>query len=428
MLYFGTSKDQSTAPVAHDTNAYVEENSSNNIISPKITDADGDTVHGIQFVGNHDGAIIKGSTVIYTPTAGFTGGKTIQYKAFDGVHWSNVANLQIQVHEIDAPIAWDMQVNVAETPTGTVDKDKREFPLNGFDPNGNALTYIITDAGNVTAQALINSAHIEVPIGMTTGTFKYKVNNGIKDSNEATVTITTKAPVAYDVSHIFPKAIRIPQSVVIDTKWIVMRGSELLTDKENATSVQLGVSGLSTKPPSLKDIARGLVGGGYKVTFRSSGVVSALDEKFDFIAHIDNVIAKQTITTPATMVSITNNTHYLSATDSNGNTHIPHGDTLVTGVFKTQPQGYPQSTDFPNVLNWDEATGVGMVQSGFTDVFSTYKVLNPDAQIPVTIDAYGVMTIIKNDSKVYEIQIEVSNPNGDKKVVKFGVFTHVVVP
>jgi len=126
---------------------------------------------------------------IYIPAAGYIGPDSFTYKANNGTQFSNVAVVSIKVN---AP-------PVANNDVYSVDQDTSlNVPSwgvlsNDTDPNSDILTAIVADnvtKGNLTLNA--NGSFIYVPNAGYSGTdtFTYYANDGMLNSNKATVTIT----------------------------------------------------------------------------------------------------------------------------------------------------------------------------------------------------------------------------------------------
>ena len=145
---------------------------------------------------------INGSTVVYTPSEHFNGIDTFTYKASDGVADSNTATVTINVNPVnDAPVISDV--------TKTTDEDTAvEITLSGSDVDtGDTLTYSIVNVPSKGTLGAINgSTVVYTPSDNFNGidTFTYKANDGVADSNTATVTINVNpvndAPVISDVT------------------------------------------------------------------------------------------------------------------------------------------------------------------------------------------------------------------------------------
>ena len=126
----------------------------------------------------------------YTPCATYDGNDSFTFKVNDGINDSNVATVTL--------------LNAAPTAvnqTVTVQKDTPvEFRLSGRDAEGNALTYVpVTQPAQGTLNCVANACTYS-PSASYNGndSFTFKVNDGINDSNVATVTLINNAPIAQD--------------------------------------------------------------------------------------------------------------------------------------------------------------------------------------------------------------------------------------
>ncbi len=129
----------------------------------------------------------------YTPAANFNGPASFTFKVNDGTTDSNIATISITVNAVnDAP--------VAQPGTLTTDEDT---PASGnlvaTDVDSGSLTYSIVSQvnanGTVTITNPATGAYSYVPNANFNGTatFTFKANDGLIDSNTATITITVNA-------------------------------------------------------------------------------------------------------------------------------------------------------------------------------------------------------------------------------------------
>ncbi len=135
----------------------------------------------------------------YVPAAGYSGFDSFTYKANDGELDSNIATVTIMVREFvnTAPVA---QAQSVETPEDTA----KAITLVATDIDGQPLTYaIVTQPAHGTV-TLVGAVATYTPSLNYNGSdsFTFKANDGLIDSNVATVTITVTpvndAPVAVD--------------------------------------------------------------------------------------------------------------------------------------------------------------------------------------------------------------------------------------
>lgn len=145
----------------------------------------------------------------YVPNANFNGSDVFTYKANDGVMDSNVATVTITVNAVnDTPVAVNDNYNINEGQTLNVAAPG--VLGNDSDIDGDTLTaHLVTGSGptNGTLTLNTNGSFTYTPDTGFTGTdsFQYIANDGLVDSNQATVTITVNAvvnqpPVAVDDS------------------------------------------------------------------------------------------------------------------------------------------------------------------------------------------------------------------------------------
>ena len=129
----------------------------------------------------------SGSTVTFTPAAGFTGEVTFDFVANDGANDSNTATVTITVAPNLAPVAEDQTVQVAQGQPITI-------TLGATDAENDPLTYsIVTGPSNGvldTTNLSSSSVTYTSAAGFTGAvTFTFVANDGTSDSNIATVTI-----------------------------------------------------------------------------------------------------------------------------------------------------------------------------------------------------------------------------------------------
>ena len=188
------------APVAVADSYTVAENGSLTVLAASgvlhnDSDADsGDTLtaalistpsHGsLTFNSNGDGGFV------YTPAAGFFGSDSFTYQASDGARTSAVTTVTIGV--VAPPTASNSSPNVSENASNV------SLTLTANDPNNPArsLTYTITANPQHGTLGTVNGNTVTyTPTNGYTGpdSFQFKVNNGVSDSNTATVSITVKS-------------------------------------------------------------------------------------------------------------------------------------------------------------------------------------------------------------------------------------------
>jgi hypothetical protein len=132
---------------------------------------------------------IEENKAIYIPAAGYFGEDSFSYSAINIDQLaSNIGKVSITVYEKqnNAPAAYNDRVSVFIGETVS-------FDLNGNDPEGNTLTYLLEDSTNLDSNVVLNSS-----TGVATvthsgivgeETFTFVVNDGLTNSEVATVTI-----------------------------------------------------------------------------------------------------------------------------------------------------------------------------------------------------------------------------------------------
>jgi hypothetical protein len=172
-------------PVADAQSLAVAENGSLPI-TLTATDPDGDTlVYAIVESPAH--GVLSGTppAVTYVPAAGYFGLDSFTFKVNDGLSDSNAAAISLR---IDAPpVASGQSLAVAEN--GSL-----PITLGATDPDGDALTYAIV--GN-PAHGTLSGTPPAVTYAPAAGylgldSFTFKANDGVSDSNLATVAIAVR--------------------------------------------------------------------------------------------------------------------------------------------------------------------------------------------------------------------------------------------
>ena len=138
---------------------------------------------------------------LYTPTTGYSGPDSFTYRVNDGSANSNVATVNITVTggTNRAPVAvndsysgqWNTPLTVA--PNGVL--------ANDTDADGNTLTAIkLTNPSQGTVTFNANGGFTYMPVANFSGyvSFTYKANDGLVDSNVATVSLRILSPCSRD--------------------------------------------------------------------------------------------------------------------------------------------------------------------------------------------------------------------------------------
>jgi|GEM_PF-2541958 len=183
-------------------------------------DADNDSLAAILVTNvpaGHTLTLNSNGSFTYTPAFNFTGTTTFTYKANDGVADSNIATVTITVGAANTPPVASND-SYSTTPLTAINQAAPGVLANDTDADGNALTAIQVAAptrGTLTLNA--NGSFLYTPSGtFLTGTdsFTYKANDGLADSNVATVTITMTnvAPVAVNDAYSTTAGVAINQA------------------------------------------------------------------------------------------------------------------------------------------------------------------------------------------------------------------------
>ena len=151
------------------------------------SDIDGDAIT-YSVVTNPANGTITGvaPNLTYTPAANFNGADSFTFKANDGTVDSEVATVTIAVTTVaDLPVADNQSI--------TTDEDvSKEITLTASNPDGNDLTFIIVSSPEHGTLTGTGKDVTYVPVENYNGpdNFTFKVNDGISESNTATISIT----------------------------------------------------------------------------------------------------------------------------------------------------------------------------------------------------------------------------------------------
>ena len=189
------------APVAADDAYSVDEDAVLNVAAPGVlgndTDVDGDALSAVLVAGPSNGALALNTdgSFGYTPNNGFGGSDSFTYVANDGAADSNVATVTIDVAPVnDAPVAADDAYSVDED--AVLNVAAPGVLANDTDVDGDALSAVLV-AGPSNGVLALNAdgSFVYTPNADFNGSdsFTYVANDGVDDSNIATVTITVNA-------------------------------------------------------------------------------------------------------------------------------------------------------------------------------------------------------------------------------------------
>ena len=199
-----------TAPVVVDDSYSTREDTTLTVVSPGVldndTDVDGDSLSAILDTDASDGILTLNSdgSFTYSPDADFNGTDSFTYHANDGAADSNTATVTITITSVnDAPVANDDEYGTDEDTPLTIAPPA--VLGNDSDVDGDSLTAMLdTDVSNGTLALNADGSFSYTSDADFSGvdSFTYVANDGLLDSNVATVTLTVNAvndpPVADD--------------------------------------------------------------------------------------------------------------------------------------------------------------------------------------------------------------------------------------
>jgi VCBS repeat-containing protein len=158
------------------------------------SDAEGDSLTAVIATNPSNGSVVLNSDgkFTYTPNANFHGTDAFSYKAHDGISFSDVATVTVNVTAVD-----DAPTANAQTIAPTEDTTYSDT-LTASDIDGSALTYTVVSQGTkgvVTISNAATGAFTYVPDANANGSdsFTYKANDGSLDSAPAIVTVNITA-------------------------------------------------------------------------------------------------------------------------------------------------------------------------------------------------------------------------------------------
>ena len=186
------------SPIASNDSYTINENTLLNITTPGLlandTGATGKILSAGLVSNVKNGTLILETNggFIYVPDLDFHGTDTFRYIVNDGSLNSNIANVTITVKQINhAPVARNDAYSVHENSTLVI--SGHGILANDADVDGNMLSAVlVSTASNGVLGLNPNGTFTYVPNTNFHGTdsFTYKANDGISDSNIATVSIT----------------------------------------------------------------------------------------------------------------------------------------------------------------------------------------------------------------------------------------------
>lgn len=156
------------------------------------TDVEGSALAGTIVTPPAHGTLSGGgSSLVYTPTANYSGPDSFIFKVNDGSADSAPATVSITVSPVnDGPVANPQSLTTAyNTPVAVT--------LTGSDADGDALTYtVVSNPANGTLSGALPNLFYTPATGFTgTVSLTFKVSDGALESAPMTVTITVQAPI-----------------------------------------------------------------------------------------------------------------------------------------------------------------------------------------------------------------------------------------
>jgi hypothetical protein len=176
-------------PVA-DTQSVTTNEDTAKAITLTADDLDGDTLtYSIVTSPTHGklSGILPNAT--YTPVANYNGSDSFTFKANDGTVDSNIATVSVTVNAVnDAPVANTQSVT-------TNQNTAKAITLNATDVDGDTLTYsIVTSPAHGTLSGTPpNVTYTPVANYSGSDSFTFQANDGIANSNIATISITVSS-------------------------------------------------------------------------------------------------------------------------------------------------------------------------------------------------------------------------------------------
>jgi uncharacterized repeat protein (TIGR03803 family)/VCBS repeat-containing protein len=193
-------------PIAVNDSFSTNEDTTLTVVAPGLlvndTNVDGDNLSALQVTGPAHGTLTlnPNGSFTYTPAANYNGQDAFTYRTSNGTAQSNIATVMVTVNAInDAPVAFNGSLTTNE---GTATNGN----LTATDVDGPALTFTVVSNGTKGAATITNpttGAFTYTPAANAIGpdAFTFKANDGTRDSNVATVSVTitvvnNRAPVA----------------------------------------------------------------------------------------------------------------------------------------------------------------------------------------------------------------------------------------
>ena len=226
------------------------------------TDVDGDALTYTIVSGPAHGAVGgPGPGPFYLPEANYHGTDTITYKVSDGVAESGIAAISITINPVnDAPSVTGQSVTTSEDTAVAVN-------LSGSDVDGDALGYVVVAAPSHGTLSGAGPDIVYTPAPNYNGpdSFTFKANDGVADSDIATVSINVN-PVNDAPSAVADAATTLKGAVV---------NIAVLANDSDVDGDALTVASVVTQPASgTVTLSTGGTGVVYRPTATFTGVVT----------------------------------------------------------------------------------------------------------------------------------------------------------
>jgi hypothetical protein len=396
-----TVGETNDAPVANAQTVTVSEDTVV-AISLTATDPDGDVLT-YSIVSSPANGNLSGTppNVTYTPNSNYSGFDSFTFKANDGQADSNVATVSITVTETNKPPVADAQVvTISEDTPGAI-------TLTATDPEGVALNYTIVappSSGSLSGAAP-NLTYTPNRNYYGSDNFTFKANDGLSDSNTATVSISVTPENDEPVAN--AQAVTTPEDTAVR---ITLTATDPDGDALTYSVVSSPVNGsLSGTAPNLTYTPNADYHGPDGFTFKAN------DGKTDSnVAAVSVTVTKtneppvanaQAVTTSEdTQVAIT-----LTATDVDGDalTYSVVGSPVNGSLSGTAPNlTYTPNTNYSGPDSFTFKANDGKADSNVATVMIT---IAPQNDLPVANDQ-SVSTL---EDTAVAISLTATDPDGD---------------
>ncbi len=392
------------APIAVDLIVSTDENTPVGI-QLSASDAEGDPLTYTLLSMPENGTLSGvGSQINYTPNNGFVGNDTFTYQASDTEANSNAASVTVVVNNLnDAPLAQDL--------TQTLQEDSSvAIQLSATDPDQDTLSFAIVTMpsnGNLTGDG-VNWTYTPADNFSGLDSFTYRANDGVVDSNLATVTLTVSS--VNDA----PTANSINTSTDEDTSVAVaLSGADIDGD---ALTYRLAST------PSLGNLR----GDAPNLIYTPNNNTTGTD-RFDFVVN-DGQVDSELATVVITITSI-NDAPVAQSVDITVSEDTPtaiglvgtdsDGDAL-TYTLTTQPTQGTLTGTAPN-LTYTPNSDVNGLDS-FTFTVSDQQQTSNTATVSITIDSVNDAPVAQDVSieitanQGVDIPLNASDADGDSLV------------